>query len=508
MRKSISVSFFSMVSTLLIVGILVMGLSQMAFFTKYFADKNYDNGDQMVELSLRVVDRLSCAQELAEQAEQTPKKQTAVESLEIIWESSGMNLLVADHSGQILLAMDPKVQTPQRLTENCLSKVQQALTGPDARYHGLTDLGKLLPYRSYVTAAEIEDGYLFVYSPAESFNDFVMQMSSNFLLSASLMLLCAMILSIYLSNRLAAPLHEISQAARKFGGGDMTVRVEGVNSEDEVGQLAADFNTMAANLEAMDRSRAQFTGNIAHELRTPMTTIKGFIDGILDGTIPPELQNHYLEIVSQEVGRLARLVQNMLDITKLESGEYQVHARLYNVWETLAGAAINAEQRITKGKIELQGLEELGQTLVYADPDLIHQVTYNLLDNAIKFTPEGGTIRLDAQRLGPEVEISVWNSGQGISEEALPFVFERFYKEDKSRGLHAKGSGLGLHICKVLVNLSGGRIWVESKHGEWCRFVFTLPAELPNKKDLLKLADRTEGGKEETDPPKNEKKHK
>ena len=315
------------------------------------------------------------------------------------------------------------------------------------------------------------------------------------------MLLCAMALTTYLSNRLTSPLHEISQAARKFGGGDMSVRVEGVDSEDEVGQLAADFNIMAANLEAMDRSRAQFTGNIAHELRTPMTTIKGFIDGMLDGTIPPEMQHHYLGIVSQEVGRLARLVQNMLDITKLESGEYQVHARLYNVWESLAGAAINAEQRITKGKINLEGLEELGQMPVYADPDLIHQVTYNLLDNAIKFTPEDGTIKLDAQRMGPEVEVSIWNSGQGISAEALPFVFERFYKEDQSRGLHARGSGLGLHICKVLVNLSGGRIWVESKQGEWCRFVFTLPAELPNKDELLKLSDQTETGKPEKKRP-------
>lgn len=506
MRKSISVSFFSMVSTLLIVGVLVMGLSQTAFFAKYFADKNYATGDQMVELGLRVAEEFGRPNDTTDPNALQLERQTARDTMEIIWESSGMNLLLTSRSGEILLAMDPNVETPRCLTQQCLSQVQKEIAGPEKRYHGLTDMGKLLPYRSYVTAAELGDGYLFIYSPAESFSDFVVQMSSNFLLSASLMLLCAMILTIYLSNRLTAPLHEISQAARKFGGGDMTVRVEGVDSEDEVGQLAADFNTMAANLEAMDQSRALFTGNIAHELRTPMTTIKGFIDGILDGTIPPEMQSHYLAIVSQEVGRLARLVQNMLDITKLESGEYQVHARLYNVWETLAGAAINAEQRITKGKIELEGLEEMGQTLVYADSDLIYQVAYNLLDNAIKFTPEGGTIRLNAQRLGPEVEISIWNSGQGISEEALPFVFERFYKEDQSRGLHARGSGLGLHICKVLVNLSGGRIWVESKQGEWCRFVFTLPAELPNKKDLLKLADRTEGGNEETKPQKKEKK--
>ena len=220
-------------------------------------------------------------------------------------------------------------------------------------------------------------------------------------------------------------------------------------------------------------------GNIAHELRTPMTTIKGFVDGILDGTIPPEMQNHYLQLVSEETGRLARLIQNMLDLSKLESGEYQVNARMFNIWETLTGVALAAEQRINDGMIELEGLTMDEKVLVYADPDLIHQVAYNLLDNAIKFTPAGGTIRFSVEKLGPEAEISIWNSGQGISPEALPYVFERFYKEDRSRGLHARGSGLGLNICKVLVNLSGGQIRVESQQGEWCRFVFTLPTCSP-----------------------------
>ena len=124
-----------------------------------------------------------------------------------------------------------------------------------------------------------------------------------------------------------------------------------------------------------------------------------------------------------------------------------------------------------------------------ADPDLIHQVAYNLLDNAIKFTPAGGTIRFSVEKLGPEAEISIWNSGQGISPEALPYVFERFYKEDRSRGLHARGSGLGLNICKVLVNLAGGQIRVESQQGEWCRFVFTLPTCSPNPGGMKRLPD-------------------
>ena len=248
---------------------------------------------------------------------------------------------------------------------------------------------------------------------------------------------------------------------------------------------------MAENIQSNDNSRGQFMGNIAHELRTPMTTIKGFVDGILDGTIPPDMQNHYLQLVSEETGRLARLIQNMLDLSKLESGEYQVNARMFNIWETLTGVALSAEQRINDGMIDLEGLTMDEKVLVYADPDLIHQVAYNILDNAIKFTPAGGTIKFHVEKLGPEVEISIWNSGQGISPEALPYVFQRFYKEDRSRGLHARGAGLGLNICKVLVNLSGGQIRVESQQGEWCQFVFTLPAMPPNPSGMKRLPDES-----------------
>ena len=207
-----------------------------------------------------------------------------------------------------------------------------------------------------------------------------------------------------------------------------------------------------------------------------------------------------MQLVSEETGRFARLIQNMLDLSKLESGEYQVNARMFNIWETLTGVALAAEQRINDGMIELEGLTMDEKVLVYADPDLIHQVAYNLLDNAIKFTPAGGTIRFSVEKLGPETEIAVWNSGQGISPEALPYVFQRFYKEDRSRGLHARGAGLGLNICKVLVNLSGGQIRVESRQGEWCRFVFTLPSQAPNPGGMKRLPDEAGGAPAVEDP--------
>lgn len=491
MRKSISVSFFSTAAVLLLLGILVMGLSQMVLFARYFGEEKYDAEDKVLAITLRAVDdNLPDAADPSALAA-AAQNSSAGEKLGLIGSTAGVGLVYTDKAGNVLLTLGGGAAENAAVSGHCMAAVIGQAAG-DEHYHAVSDLGGVLSARSYVTACALRGGYLFAYTPAGSFSAFAKEMFSNFLLSASLMLLCASVLTMVLTRRLTDPLHQISEAAQKFGGGDFSVRVPEMSGDDEVSRLAANFNTMAANLEAIDNSRAQFMGNIAHELRTPMTTIKGFIDGMLDGTIPPELQHHYLEIVSQEVGRLARLVQNMLDISKLESGEYQMHARLYNIWETITGAALSAEQRITGGKIELEGLEPDAQLLVYADSDLVHQVVYNLLDNAIKFTPEGGTIRFSAQRLGPEVEVSIWNSGQGISPEALPFVFERFYKEDKSRGLNARGSGLGLHICKVLVNLSGGQIRVESEKGAWCRFTFTLPAELPNKRDLLKIPNSTD----------------
>lgn len=498
MRKSISVTFFSIVATLLILAVGVMGCSEMVLFYRVFAEERYQTLDEVAVVTERAAGYFI---ETAQGMDET-ERETMLSKLSLIGQSANVNIFFTDAAGRIVVTSNEALHldTEAAVPDSVLARAEE-----NEPYHDYSALEGALAERCYVSMrplyAEAEQqpyGYLFVCSQGVAPSALAAQLVPNFLLSACLMLLCASALTVVLMRRLTGPLHSISEAAQKFGGGDLSVRVENVEGDDEVAELARTFNTMAANLQESDNSRAQFMGNIAHELRTPMTTIKGFIDGILDGTIPPEQQNHYLQLVSQETGRLARLVQNMLDLSKLESGEYQVNARMFNIWDTITGVALSAEQRINDGKIEIEGLT-MDKFLVYADPDLIHQVVYNLLDNAIKFTPEGGTIRFSVEKLGPEAEIAIWNSGQGISAEALPFVFERFYKEDQSRGLNARGAGLGLHICKVLVNLSGGQIRVESEQGEWCRFVFTLPVQPPNQNNMLRIPD--EAGQSGTDEP-------
>ena len=498
MRKSISVAFFSLVSTLMVLGIVLMGFSEWVLFSNYFASDRYETLDQVVGVTQRAAQYLVQEAELPEGDE----LDTLSTKLEIIGESAEAYLFFTDNDGSILIASNPEMLHGDTVDEAVLTKADSV----DKNSHLFSTLDGVLAEKSYISVSEMRSergghsGYLFLCSSGEQLAEFKQQFWSNFLLSACVMLLCASVLTKLLMRRLTDPLQKVTDAAQRFGGGDLSVRVEGVEGEGEVADLARTFNRMAENIQSNDNSRGQFMGNIAHELRTPMTTIKGFVDGILDGTIPPDLQNHYLQLVSEETGRLARLIQNMLDLSKLESGEYQVNARMFNIWETVTGVALSAEQRINDGMIEIEGLTMDEKVLVYADPDLIHQVVYNLLDNAIKFTPAGGTIRFSVERLGPEVEIAIWNSGQGISPEALPYVFQRFYKEDRSRGLHARGAGLGLNICKVLVNLSGGQIRVESQQGEWCRFVFTLPSQAPNPGGMKRLPDESGGSPAVEDP--------
>ena len=373
MRKSISTAFFSLVSTLMVLGIVLMGCSEWVLFKNYFARDRYETLDQVVGVTRRT------AQYLAQQAAlpEGDELDALNTKLEIIGESAEAYLFFTDNDGRVLIASSPEMLTAQAVPDEMMKKA--AASGADY-YHVFGTLDGVLTEKSYITVSEMCDergsqsGWIFLCSSGRQLTEFKQQFWSNFLLSACVMLLCASILTKLLMRKLTDPLQKVTDAAQRFGGGDLSVRVEGVEGEGEVADLARTFNRMADNIQTNDNSRGQFMGNIAHELRTPMTTIKGFVDGMLDGTIPPDMQNHYLQLVSEETGRLARLIQNMLDLSKLESGEYQVNARMFNIWDTLTGVALSAEQRINDGMIEIEGLTMDEKALVYADPDLIHQV--------------------------------------------------------------------------------------------------------------------------------------
>ena len=210
-----------------------------------------------------------------------------------------------------------------------------------------------------------------------------------------------------------------------------------------------------------------------------MTSIQGFIDGILDGTIPPDSQDYYLKIVSDEVKRLSRLVNSLLEISRLESGKVKINKTNFDICEIARLILISFEEKINEKNLEIEFVTDEDPANVYADRDAVHQVLYNLIHNAIKFTENAGTLKISIRNMGRKFEVSIFNTGTGIKKEDLPYVFDRFYKTDSSRGLDKTGTGLGLYIVKTKIEAHGEKVSVESEYGKNCCFKFTLAKTLP-----------------------------
>lgn len=276
----------------------------------------------------------------------------------------------------------------------------------------------------------------------------------------------------FITERTVSPLKQMSRATKQFANGKFDVRIP-VQGNDEIAELAIAFNTMAESLSKQEYMRSTFLANVSHDLRTPMTTISGFIDGILDGAIPPEKQDYYLGIIAQEVRRLSRLVSSLLDISRIQAGDRKFTKADFDICEMARLILISFEAKIDEKKLDID-FDAPDALMAYSDKDAVYQVLYNICDNGIKFSREGGKFRIAIKDDSENVAVSVYNEGVGISEADLPYVFDRFYKSDKSRGLDKTGVGLGLCICKTIIDSLGGKIFVKSEYGKYCEFTIIL----------------------------------
>lgn len=350
----------------------------------------------------------------------------------------------------------------------------------DGKLSEISSLGSSLEDTKLVVATPVKIsgstvGAVFaVKSVAQTWAEYASQIVNVMLISAVITLVISMIIIYGMVYRITKPLKEMSKAAKLYANGDFSYTVS-VKGDDELSELAKAFNKMASSLSALESSRRSFVANVSHELKTPMTTIGGFIDGILDGTIGPEQEKKYLSIVSDEVKRLSRLVTGMLNMSKLEAGEMNINSRKFDISKSVFKTLLTFEKKINSKSIDVLGLDSMQSIDVTADEDMLMQVIYNLVDNAIKFTPNGGYISVKTFSDGEKAFVSIRNSGEGISEEELSKVFERFYKIDKSRSYDVKGAGLGLYIVKSIINLHKGEIKAESVKGEYTDFSFWIP---------------------------------
>ena len=459
-------------------------------------------GTAMLVLSGRywIQDRLEPLADYAEQAAgeatmiygpgHADPKLTRQEALASLLEASAAaadaEILLFDTEGRVVACMDAVPDTllpsPVACARHSVTRVpesfcEKALAGGYSRsqtLEGLYESQTLLAAEPFKINGEAAGFVLAAQPVAAGLVNYIGNVFRLILISGLAALAMAFIVVYFISYRLTRPLHDMALATRQYARGEFGYRVQ-ARGEDELRQLAEAFNSMAISLATLESSRRSFVANVSHELKTPMTSIGGFIDGMLDGTIPQEQHKKYLELVSEEVRRLSRLVTGMLNLSKIEDGELQLNLKPFDVNELLFTTVLRFEQIIGRKALELAGLDALEPLVIQGDRDMLTQVIYNLIDNAVKFTPPGERLEFTARADRGTYTFALRNTGVGISSEELARIFERFYKTDKSRSYDVKGAGLGLYLARTIVKMHGGTISAESDGESYTEFIVELP---------------------------------
>ena len=395
--------------------------------------------------------------------------------LSVLALATDTHVMVSTAQGTVVYATDGANELLELESRSIPTQIVSEVVG--GSFVGATTLGGMYERPRYLVALPIQSGatlqgLVLVSCEASEISSMWQDISSLFLITATAVILIAAIISSVTSMRQSKPIKEIAAAARQFGHGELSVRVDVGHRRDEVGELAEAFNAMADSLSKSEQRRSEFIANVSHELKTPMTTIAGFADGILDGTIPPEKEKQYLQVISSETRRLSRLVRSMLDLSRLQSDERAAQQQ-FDISETMLQVLVSLESKITAKNLEVDTQLPDNPVQVWGDQDAITQVCYNLLDNAIKFSPEGGTLSIAITTKGSKAYTSIRNQGETIAPEELPLIFDRFHKTDHSRSADRDGVGLGLYIVKTILNSHKENITCTSENGE-TNFTFTL----------------------------------
>lgn len=315
---------------------------------------------------------------------------------------------------------------------------------------------------------------LFMHAPIPEINKTISDIYRIAFKSLLVSTLIALILVFFISRNLTNGIKNLNDAVKIIAKGDFEKRLS-INRKDELGQLANSFNEMASDLNKLEELRRRFISNLSHDLRTPLTTINGFVKAILDGTIEEEKQRRYLEIVAQESERLNKLTNDILDLSKMENGQETINRSDFNINELLLNEIDKFETSLVQKNIDVNITLEKEKYTVNGDLNKIERVVYNLIDNAVKFVNKNGKIQINTKYKNKKIYISIRNTGSKISPEDIDYIWDRFHKVDSSRGKDKGGSGLGLAIVKEIIKIHGEDIEVYSDH-MGVEFVFTLSA--------------------------------
>ena len=464
---------FSTAAAILLLALLVLGASFQSQVREYLTDTTMAD----MQKDAKVISELAAAYSI----DGSLSSRDFLLNLDIASQVSDSDAVICDVRGRVILCSDALSGC-----EHQGLQVNEEYLATVIKNGGHTDtgiIGGLYKENRYVVSVPIRSnngktvsGIVIVSTPTATTDTILNRISRIFLSVALIVVLFAVLAVSAFARNHSKPLRDMAKVANAFGHGDFEGRVKLRDGySEEMQELSLAFNNMASTLQKGEYQRQEFVANVSHELKTPMTTISGYIDGILDGTIPPERQNYYLQIVSDETKRLSRLVRSMLDISKLQDQVIPEERKLhFDLEEAMGQVLITFEKKILDKKLDVQVEMPEHPVFTMADPDAVTQVIYNLIDNAVKFCPEEGTLGLKIREGGGKAYVSVSNDGDTIPPEELPLVFDRFHKMDKSRSQNRDGWGLGLYIVKTLVDSHGENISVTSRDGK-TEFTFTMP---------------------------------
>lgn len=316
------------------------------------------------------------------------------------------------------------------------------------------------------------DGVIFVSASARSINRLLLDMAKIFAISFIVVIIISMGIIWIVTDRMVYPIKEMAKITKVFAKGDFREKIT-INQNNEIGELSASLNEIAEALQKMEERQRYFIASVSHELKTPMTTILGFTEGMIDGVIQKEKHREYLITISNEVKRLSNVITSMTSLTKIDLGQIKLFKHQFNISEMIRQIMFNFEGKILKKQINVYGIDQ-DDVFVFGDKDLMYQVVYNLIENAVKFTNIRGYIKVRYRVTDELVYVGIKNSGNGISEGDLKYIFDKFYKVDKSRNLNKGSMGLGLYIVKQILMFHGSDVEIETKDGEYTEFFFWL----------------------------------
>lgn len=394
------------------------------------------------------------------------------ESMDRLAEAIDGTIVIVDSNGNIYNVSGTDVTFPSKIDMKEYGDVLQGrATYRTGAFNDVFRFNTFSVASPFVLNESVQ-GIIFVITRNEVLNREIFASVWRNLISVAIAILAALVTSYFLSRSLIKPLKRIENSAKEIALGRYST-IHSTTKISEYNEVVTTFNKMSVELEKQDKARSDFIANVSHDLRTPLTSIMGYIRGIMDGTIPAEMQNQYLGVVLSEAERMQHMVENNLDLSKYESGNFVPNMSEFDLNDIIRSIVISMEKRIREKDIVIQFKYEKPQNIVEADESAIYRVIQNLLDNALKFAAISSEIEISIKNRNNLAYCSIKNYGSSISEEEQKYIWDRYYKADQSRSMHKKGSGLGLFIVKSIINQHNQHITIASDENS-VEFEFTL----------------------------------